>query len=449
MDELLEDVSQRVREYLSGVSNRSVAPSTGALEGLSNFDFRYPETGRSAREVIHMLDRHGSPATVASAGPRYFGFVVGGALPVTVAANHLVTAWDQLSGLYVASPVVGKIESVAEKWLADALSFQEGTAAGFVTGATMANFSGLVTARSVLLKRQGWDAEEDGLFGAPELTVVVGDEYHASMKKALSLVGFGRSRVVRAPVDTQGRIIASSFPETDENTIVCLQAGNVNTGAFDPLEELVDRARSSGSWVHVDAAFGLWARVSDRYKHLTDGIENADSVATDAHKWLNVPYDSGIIFVRDRQAFNHAMSSSAAYLIEGERRDGYKYAPEMSRRPRGIEVWAALLSLGRSGLAELVERNCAQAARFAAGLQSHGFKVLNDVVLNQVLVSFGESDRTKRVIEAVQNDGTMWVGGTEWQGQTAMRISVSSWLTSDEDIDMCIDAIARIVREEI
>jgi len=310
----------------------------------------------------------------------------------------------------------------------------------------MANFAGLAAARHALLERQGWDVEARGLFGAPPITVVVGDEVHVSLLKALSMLGLGRERVVRVPVDGQGRMRPDALPNLSPSTLLCLQAGNVNTGAFDPAAEIMPVARQAGAWVHVDGAFGLWALACPPRSKLAEGIEGADSLATDAHKWLNVPYDSGLAFVREPLHLRAAMSASAAYLIEVAQREPNHYVPEMSRRARGVEIWAALRSLGRSGLAELVERNCRQASRFAEVLRNAGYEVLNQVVLNQVLVSFGDAARTRDVIRRLQEDGTCWCGGTEWQGRTAMRISVSSWATSDADVERCLEAILRIAK---
>jgi glutamate/tyrosine decarboxylase-like PLP-dependent enzyme len=320
------------------------------------------------------------------------------------------------------------------------------TEVGFVTGATMANFTGLAAARHAVLGAHGWDVEAQGLFGAPPITVVVGNEVHVSVLKGLAMLGLGRERVVRVPADDQGRMIAARLPTLDGPTIVCLQAGNVNTGAFDPIGEVAARLRDSGAWIHVDGAFGLWAAASAQ-RTLTNGIDLADSIATDAHKWLNVPYDSGLVFVRDARTLNAAMSASAAYLPEGQTRDPQLFVPEMSRRARAVEVWAALRSLGRRGLAEMIERNCRHAARFASELRKAGHQVLNDVVLNQVLVSFGAPEVTRRVIAAIQQDGTCWCGGTSWQGNIAMRISVSSWATSEADVEQSIAAIVRCARE--
>jgi glutamate/tyrosine decarboxylase-like PLP-dependent enzyme len=305
----------------------------------------------------------------------------------------------------------------------------------------MANFTALAAARHALLARAGWDVEADGLFGAPPITVVIGDEAHPSLIKALGMLGLGRSRVVRLPVDGQGRMIAGQMPPFNELTIVCMQAGNVNTGAFDPASGICARAHASGAWVHVDGAFGLWAAASPRYAHLIEGVALADSWATDAHKWLNVPYDSGLAFVKDATALKAAMSLSAAYLPQGAHREPSQYTPELSRRARGVEIWAALKSLGRTGLSDLIERNCRLAEQFAEALSQGGCEILNEVVLNQVLVSFGERARCLKVIERVQRDGTCWCGPTEWQGRTAMRISVSSWLTRDCDVERSVRAI--------
>ena len=299
----------------------------------------------------------------------------------------------------------------------------------------------LAAARHRVLQRAGWDVEADGLFGAPPIAVIVGDEAHPSLIKALGMLGMGRSRVRRVPVDDQGRMIAMEMPPLNGPAIVCAQAGNVNTGAFDPMEDIVDRAHAAGAWVHVDGAFGLWAAAAPAYAHLTAGVAQGDSWATDAHKWLNVPYDSGLAFVRDPEALKSAMSVTAAYLPQGEHREPSQWTPELSRRARGVDIWAALKSLGRTGLAELIERNCRQARHFADALRAGGCEILNHVVLNQVLVSFGGDMRTRQVIERVQRDGTCWCGPTVWQGRTAMRISVSSWATRDEDVDRSVTAI--------
>jgi len=349
--------------------------------------------------------------------------------------------------LFVSSPIATVLEEVSLRWLLDVLRLPAGSGGAFVTGATVANFTALAAARHAVLDRAGWDVETNGLFGAPPVTVVVGAEVHPSLIKALGLLGMGRGRVVTVPVDSQGRMRTEAFPKIAPPAIVCIQAGNVNTGAFDPAEWICAMAHDAGSWVHVDGAFGVWAAASPQYADLAAGVADADSWATDAHKWLNVPYDSGLAFVRDAAQLNRAMSLTAAYLPQGAHREPSQYTPELSRRARGVEIWAALRSLGRSGLAELIERNCRLARRFADGLRAGGYQILNDVELNQVLVSFGDAEKTRRVIENIQREGTCWCGGTVWQDRVAMRISVSSWATTDEDVECSLNAILKAARE--
>jgi glutamate/tyrosine decarboxylase-like PLP-dependent enzyme len=423
-----------------------VAPRAEALQALSRLDGELPELPSADETVIALLDEVGSPATMASAGGRFFGFVVGSSLPVAVAANWLATAWDQNAGLAVLAPTASRLEEIAGRWMAELLGLPTECGVGFVTCATQANFSGLAAARHALLARQGWNVEAHGLFGAPEVRVVVGEEVHVSVLKALSLLGMGRERVVRVPTDGQGRMRADALPPLDEMTIVCLQAGNVNTGAFDPAAEVIPQAKSAGAWVHVDGAFGLWAAASPDYRRWVEGYSGAESWATDAHKWLNVPYDCGVVFVREARHLYDAMAVGAAYLVEGTR-DPAHYTPDFSRRARGVEVWAALRGLGRVGLADLIARTCRHARRFAEGLRAAGFEVLNEPVLNQVLVSFGDAEATRRVIAAIQAEGTCWCGGTVWQGRTAMRISVSSWATTAEDVERSLEVMIRVGRE--
>ncbi|MDH3665588.1 MAG: aminotransferase class V-fold PLP-dependent enzyme [Paracoccaceae bacterium] len=441
---LLADASGRAADYLEGLDARPVAPAPEAVERLRTaLAGPLPEAPSDAAEVLAFLDAHGSPATIANAGPRYFGFVTGGALPATLAANVLAGAWDQNSLSWVNSPATAALEETALAWLKEALDLPGEAGGALVTGATMANFTCLAAARNRVLRDAGWDADRDGLFGAPPITVAVGEEAHASLIKVLSMLGLGRDRVVRVPVDGQGRMRADDLPALDGPSVVCLQAGNVNSGAFDPAEPLIDWAHGAGAWVHVDGAFGLWARAAPDLAALAQDYERADSWATDAHKWLNVPYDCGIALVRDPAALSQAMSISGAYLIGSERRDAMDFTPDSSRRARSVEVWAALQSLGRSGLAEMVQRNCRQARRMAEGLAQGGAEILNEVCLNQVVAAFGDAEHTARVIARVQEDGTCWCGGTEWQGRKAMRISVSSWATTDADIERSIEAILR------
>jgi len=447
--ELLGSAARRAVAYLQSVGGRRVAPDAAAVRELEQLTGDLPGQAAEPFELMEILDRIGSPATVATAGGRYFGFVIGGALPSAVAAAWLVSAWDQNGSLRVMSPVSAALEDTALGWVRDLLRLPAECGGALVTGATMANFTGLAAARHELLERAGWDVESDGLSGAPPLTVVVGDEMHVALTKALGMLGLGRKRVVRVPVDGQGRMRPGELPPLDRRTLVCIQAGNVNTGAFDPAREICARAGDAGAWVHVDGAFGLWAAASPKYRHLTDGFELADSWATDAHKWPNVGYDCGIALVRHPSALRAAMAVGAAYLAPGDRREPSHYTPEMSRRARGVELWAALRSLGRNGLAELVDRTCGYAQRFAEGLREAGYEILNDVAINQVLASFGSAEVTRSVIERVQREGTCWCGGTEWQGRVAMRISVSSWATTAEDVEASLAAILRIAGDAV
>ncbi len=448
MRELLESTTQRAISYLENLGDRGVAPSAEAVERLATLDEPLADRPTSPEQVIKMLDEICSPATMAMAGPRFFGFVIGGSLPVTVAANWLAGAWDQNTGLYTPTPATSRLEQVALNWLLDLFQLPPDCGGAFVTGATMANFSALAAARHALLQREGWNVEADGLFGAPPITVVVGAEAHPTLFKSLGLLGLGRNRVVKVPVDSQGRMRADAISSLSGPTILCVQAGNVNTGAFDPFPEICARAHDAGAWVHVDGAFGLWATTAESTAHLATGLADADSWATDFHKWLNVPYDSGIALVRDADALRGAMAITADYLPTSEFRNPSDSTPELSRRARGVEVWAALRSLGRQGVAELIERNCRQARRFAEGLEAAGFRILNDVVLNQVLVAFGDAETTNRVVSEIQTDGTCWCGGTVWQGQTAMRISVSSWATTDADIERSLEAMIRVAGKQ-
>jgi glutamate/tyrosine decarboxylase-like PLP-dependent enzyme len=442
MPALLDDAARRSGAYLTSLEHRPVRPDPGALQRLARLDEPLPPGLTDPAAVLALLDEFVSPATMATAGPRFFGFVIGGSLPAALAANWLAAAWDQNACLAKVTPGVAKVEEVALRWLVEVLGLPPRSEGAFVTGATMANFTALAAARHVVLARTGWNVEADGLFGAPPITVIVGDEAHPTLLKSLGLLGLGRNRVVRVPTDRRGRMRAELLPPMAGPTIVCVQAGNINTGEFDPFGEICPIARAAGAWVHVDGAFGLWAKASPRLAPLAHGVELADSWATDAHKWLNVPYDSGLAFVREPGTLPAAMAITAEYLpVHDAERSPADFTPELSRRARGVEVWAALRSLGRSGLAEMFERNCRQARQFATRLAGAGHEILNDVVLNQVLVSFGSPDTTQRVIDTIQGEGTCWCGGTVWQGRTAMRISVCSWATQDEDVERSIAAM--------
>ena len=446
---ILDLAAQYSKEYLSELKDRRVFPDGESLLELKKFFVPLPNSPTEPREVLELLNDAGSKTTVATNGGRYFGFVFGGTLPASLAASWMVSTWDQNGVFRISSPVGTYVERVAGAWLLDLLRLPAQSAVGFVTGTTMANFCGAVAARYHLCKRKGYDIKLHGLNGAPPIKVVVGEEVHASMQRALILAGFGLDNLIKVPTDDQGRMITDNFPELDDSTLVCVQAGNVNTGSIDPIEKICRLANEKGAWVHVDGAFGLWARVSPVKAELAPGCELADSWAIDLHKWLNVPYDSGLVICKDPQVLQNALSVSAAYLPESPEPEPYFSTPEMSRRARGIEAWAALYSLGRTGVTELIERCCRLAEQFAANLQRAGFYILNDVCLNQVLVSFGDAALTNRIIKKIQDDGTCWCGGTIWKGITAMRISVSSWMTTEEDIERCSEVIIRIAKQEI
>lgn len=446
-DDVLQFASDAARRYVSAAHARRVSPADAALRALSRLHEPFPGSPCDPADVVRLLDEVGSQATVVSTGGRYFGFVNGGTLPASLGANWLAGAWDQNANYRVASPIAAELEEVLRSWICDALGLPVECEIGLVTGATVANFSGILAARHALLSRAGWNVEEDGMFGAPEIDVVVGAEVHTTVLKALSMAGFGRKRVKTVEADAQGRIVVSKLPKLGPNTIVCLQAGNVNSGSFDPAREICARAKDAGAWVHVDGAFGLWVKASPKYRHLADGFEQANSWATDAHKWPNVTYDCGIVVVRDAVPLRAALSISAAYLQAGGRREPVNQTPDTSRRARGVELWAALKSLGRKGLEDLIDRTCAHAQRFATELRRAGFEVLNEVVINQVVVSFGSTEQTEAVVHAVQEDGTCWCGGTVWQGRKAMRISVSSWATTEADVEKSVTAIIRIANQ--
>ena len=445
--EVLRFASELAQKYAEEVPGRRVAPSEKGFLALGRLHEPFPESPADPREVLALLDEVGSPATVTSTGGRYFGFVNGGTLPAALGASLLSGVWDQNAALRVMSPIAAELEDVLQPWVCQALGLPQSCEIGLVTGATGANFTSMITARHALLARAGWNVEEDGMFGAPPIEVVVGAEVHSSMLKALTMAGFGKKRMKLVEVDQQGRILAAKLPKLSPNTIVCLQAGNVNSGSFDPAAEICAHARDAGAWVHVDGAIGLWAAASPKYRLLLRGFDQADSWATDAHKWLNVNYDCGIVVVRDAQALRAAMAMRGAYLQAGSRREPMYQTPDGSRRARGVELWAALKSLGRTGLAQLIERTCKHAQRFASALQRAGFAILNDVVINQVVVSFGSPEITQQVVRRIQEDGTCWCGGTVWQGKTAMRISVSSWATTDADVEQSLAAMIRIANE--
>lgn len=446
---LLRDTAEMALPYLETADERPVAGELSLEQLTAALGGPLPDGPREPMQVIESLARGAEPGLVVTNAGRYFGFVEGGVLPAALAADWLTATWDQNPGFFALSPAAAAVEEVCRAWLCELLGLPASSSAGFTTGAQMANFTGLAAGLRQVLTAAGWDVDTDGLFGAPEVSVVVGQERHATVDRALRFLGLGQRHITVVPADDQGRMRTSELSRLlgDGPTIVCAQAGNVNTGAFDPLDEVCELAHDHDAWVHVDGAFGLWAAASPSLRHLVDGVEAADSWATDAHKWLNVPYDCGIVFCAHPDTHRAAMSLSAAYLARTGSRDGSDWTPESSRRARGFPVWAALRSLGRSGVADLVERSCAQAHRFAQTLAADDeITILNDIVLNQVLVRVGDDDeRTRAVAASVQSGGVTWLGTTVYQGRTALRISVSDHATTDADITAAADAVLTAV----
>ena len=462
---LLRRTTELALDFLESLDERPVRATATRDDLLATLGGPLPRAGEPATDVIEHLARAADPGLIAIPGPRYFGFVIGGSLPAALAADWLTSTWDQNAGIFACGPAASVAEEVAGEWLVDLLGLPAGTSVGFTTGCQMAHFACLGAARHSVLERAGWDVETDGLTGAPAVTVIVGSETHATIPTALQFLGLGRERAIRVDSDEQGRMrleaLEAALAEVDGPLIVCLQAGNVNSGAFDPIEPAIEaiRGRHPQAWIHIDGAFGLWAAADPSRRHLLAGHEGADSWATDGHKWLNLPYDSGFAFVRDPAAHSAAMSPpSAAYIEYGKaERDEFRWVPEYSRRARGFAAWAALRSLGQDGVASLIARCCDHATRMAGALRAagDGIQILNDVVLDQVLVRFPAGDgadaaatdeRTRRVIAAVQEDGTCWLGGTVWHGMAAMRISIVNWSTTLDDIDRSAAAIIAAAR---
>lgn len=450
MRELLHETADLAADFLESLPERPVFPRVGVDELRARLGGPLPDGPTDAHEVVRELAAAGDAGAVAIPSGRYFGFVIGGAVPAALAADWLTSTWDQNAGLYVAGPAASVVEEVAGQWLAELLGLPHGVSFAFVTGTQMAHATALAAARNHVLGRVGWNVERDGLAGAPPIRVVTGEKAHSTLPRALRLIGLGTASLVPVPVDDQGRTrpdaVAEVLASGEGPTIVCAQAGEVNTGSFDPLPEIADAAEAAGAWLHVDGAFGLWAAASPRFAHLVAGVERADSWSTDGHKFLNVPYDSGIVFCARPDAHRRAMSVQAEYLVqsgEGGPRDQVDWTPEFSRRARGFPVYAAVRSLGRSGVAGLVERCCDLARRFADGIaEVPGAEVLNEVVLNQVLFRFQSDEETAARLAAVQESGVAWMSGTAWAGRQAIRISVSNWQTTEDDVDRTVAAFA-------
>lgn len=430
--------------FLRGLADRRVAPDQDAISSMKAMDDVLPDRKIDPEKVLAQLTRFGSPAAAASAGGRFFGLITGGALPAALGARTLASAWDQIVFNDATSPIGIHLENIASRWLLELFDLPAESSVGFVTGATMANFTCLAGARQAILQRQGWNVAAQGLNGAPPIRLVASDEAHVTILKAISLLGFGTDAVERVPCDLQGRLRVDALPSLDENTIVLLQAGNINSGGIDPIGDICRLSKNTGAWIHVDGAFGLWAAGSPTKQYLLEGYEQADSWVVDGHKWLNTPYDCGIAICRHPSAIHAAMATQAPYLKAGELAAPKDMVPEFSRSARGVEVWAALCSLGREGIAELVDTCCDHARAFAEGLLNQGFEILNDVVLNQVVATLpGKEHLMSEIAAAVRASGEAWFGPTTWRGREGFRISVSSWVTTKADVDRTLLAIAR------
>ncbi|MCK4510044.1 MAG: aspartate aminotransferase family protein [Desulfuromonadales bacterium] len=437
---LFEQASDYAFHYLDKIEKMPVVPPEEVIADLNVFDESMPEEPQSPEVILELLHSHGSPGTVAQTGGRYFGFVNGSATPVAMAAKWLSDVWDQNTALYVMSPIVSKLEAVCQKWLVNLLGLPNETVAGFVSGSSTATLCGLAAGRNALLKKLGWDVNEQGMGGAPRIRVVLGEQAHGTVFKALAILGFGINNVEKVPIDSNGNIDLNKFPELDERCLVVLQAGNVNSGGFDPFDDICTRANNAGAWVHIDGAFGLWAAGAKTTRHLTKGIEKADSWSVDAHKTLNAPYDCGIVLCRHAEDLLLSMQQSGAYIQHSDKRDNMMYTPEMSRRNRAVELWATMKYFGRNGIEELVDRLCSHARLFAELLSREDFRVLNDVVFNQVLVACDTPEKTQATLKNIQASGECWCGGSSWCGEPVIRISVCSWATTTSDIERSVAA---------
>jgi glutamate/tyrosine decarboxylase-like PLP-dependent enzyme len=441
--------SEYVKDYVSSINDRRVSPSNEAILDLAHFNEPLPKTSIDAETVINMLHEYGSPATVASTGGRYFGLVVGGSTPASMGASILTSAWDQVSVVDASAPSAIHIERIAASWVLELLGLPSKSSVGFTTGTSVANLVGLAAARNAQYEKLGVNLSKTGMAGALPLRIVLSEQAHVTVHKALGLLGFGKDQFITVPCDKEGRMLADELSELGDNTIICLQAGNVNSGASDPFAKIIPKAKSKGAWVHIDGAFGLWASASRNKKDQVAGVELADSWAVDAHKWLNTPYDCGLAICREPQAVHHVMTTLAPYLTQGADVPPKDMVPEFSRRARGVEVWAAIKEMGSEGVEKLIDRCCQHAQRLAEGLQELGYEILNDVVLNQVVATISKDSDLQTIISKVQTEGECWFGATTWQGKSAIRLSVSSWATTNSDIERTLEAISRATNSTV
>jgi glutamate/tyrosine decarboxylase-like PLP-dependent enzyme len=444
---IFDQVKNYAYDYSDSSQTRNVFPTPEAIQGLSEFDESLPARSGNAAELLEMLNKYGSPATIIENGGKYFGFVIGGTIPAAMAARWLSDFWDQNAGMFMTSPIASKLESVVENWMRQLFGLSDDVVSGFVSGSTTAVFCALAAARYRILKRMNWDVNEKGLFNAPALRIVAGRHAHGAVLKSISMLGLGKDNIEWVEVDEEGRIMAEKIPELDENTILILQAGNVNSGSFDPFDKICDRAVKAKAWIHIDGAFGLWAACSDKLNHLTSGMEKATSWSVDGHKTLNTPYDCGIVLCKDRDALVSALHITGSYLMHTDARDGYSYTPEMSRRARIVELWAALKYLGKEGIKELVDGLHERSVQFAHEIRNSGFTVVNDVVFNQVLVMCENDKVTARTLELIQKSGVCWCGSAQWNDRKVIRVSVSSWQTTHTDISESVRTFESAYRE--
>jgi glutamate/tyrosine decarboxylase-like PLP-dependent enzyme len=437
---IFEQAQDYAFDYADKIRERNVFPTDDAITDLDKFTAVLPQTTGEAAEILKLLNQYGSPATVAQTGGRYFGFVDGGVLPISLAVRWLSDFWDQNTALYAMSPLASKLEEICESWVRELLGLPERVVAGFVSGSSLAIFCGLAAARYRIFQNNNWDINGKGFYGAPRIRIVTGRHAHGTVVKAVALLGFGIENIEWVETDSEGRIVSSKIPELDESTILILQAGDVCSGAFDPFEEIITKANKAKAWTHIDGAFGLWAAASSKLTHLTRGIENANSFSVDGHKTLNTPYDCGIVLCDDGEALTRALHASGSYIINSQHRDGMLYTPEMSRRSRSIELWSVLQYLGKEGVDELIYGLHLRAVQLGEELRAEDFKILNDVVFNQVLVASDTDVLTHQTLENIQQSGECWAGGASWDGRAVIRISVCSWVTSESDITRSVNA---------
>ncbi|RBW60834.1 aspartate aminotransferase family protein [Tenacibaculum sp. E3R01] len=446
--EIFNQVQQYSYEYLNSIFNRNVYPSEEALDNLSVFNEELPENSTKATKVIEQLNTYGNPATTATLGGRYFGFVAGSAVPVGLAAKSLGTYWDQAPAMNVLSPIGSKLESVVEKWLVNLFNLPKKTSAGFVSGTSTANLCGLAAARYRILERNNWNINEKGLRNSPKIRIVTSKQAHSTVLKAVGILGLGKENIEWVDVDKQGRIIPEEIPELDANTILVLQAGNVNSGAFDNFEIICEKAKKANTWVHIDGAFGLWAEAVNELKYLTKGLENASSWAVDGHKTLNTPYDCGIILCADQEAMTSALHMSGSYIVESSERDGMFYTPEMSRRARIIELWSIMKYLGKKGIDEMILTMNQRAKQFANEIEKiTGFYVENEIVFNQVIVRCDSDKITENVLLNIQQLRECWLGGSIWFEKKVMRVSICSWATTESDITKAVKSFEKALEK--